>query len=114
MRVRAHVSFRCCCRLPHLLLLKPPLFRGIDRARAAFGICAPAIAALRFDPQRCRGAMGAELDATERANRLVADEGLSFREAYRRVAASLPVAVGHEERFDGWVTMLRSLLMKEI
>ena len=43
---------------------------------------------LKVDEERCRGAMSPELFATEEACRLVA-AGVPFREAYRRVAASL-------------------------
>jgi argininosuccinate lyase len=67
--------------------LKSPLFRGIDLASDCLAIMAHALPAVRFIPANIE--LGSELFAAERANALVIDEGLSFREAYRRVAAEL-------------------------
>lgn len=64
-----------------LQLLKAPLFRGIDLARETLAILAPAIAGVRFHPPE----LTPELRAAEEAYKLVLEEGLSFREAYRRV-----------------------------
>ena len=59
-------------------------------ARAGFlrlDILPPAIDAMKFRPE------GIQLDpaihAAEEANRLVVEEGIPFREAYRRVGAKL-------------------------
>jgi argininosuccinate lyase len=68
-----------------LQLLKPPLFRGLDLAHATLDIMTAALAGLRFRPERIR--LPPEIHATEEAYRLVLDEGLPFREAYRRVGA---------------------------
>nr|MBC8329747.1 argininosuccinate lyase [Planctomycetota bacterium] len=64
-------------------LIKPPLFRGHDRAVAAFRIAARLVSRLRFDEARLTAA-GADpaLRATERALRKVA-AGAAFRDAYR-------------------------------
>ena len=70
-----------------LQLLKAPLFRGIDRALASCAILAQTLPDIRFDPTRI--ALDDGLYAAERAYRLVLEEGIPFREAYRRVAAKL-------------------------
>jgi argininosuccinate lyase len=70
-----------------LQLLKAPLFRGIDLARATLDIMAAAVAGVRFHPERIH--LPAEIHAAEDAYRLVLAEGLPFREAYARVAARL-------------------------
>ncbi len=67
--------------------IKAPLFRSIDLAEDCLVILAAMLDGLQFQPDRIQ--MDAGLYAAERANRLVADEGLPFREAYRRVAAEL-------------------------
>jgi argininosuccinate lyase len=66
-----------------LQLLKAPLFRGIDLARDTLAVMAEALAGVRFRPERIRLAPG--LYAAEEAYRLVLEEGIPFREAYRRV-----------------------------
>ncbi len=68
-----------------LQLLKAPLFRGIDLALSTLDVLAAALPQLSFRPDRI--ALSADLFAAERAYRLVLDEGIPFREAYRRVAA---------------------------
>jgi argininosuccinate lyase len=66
-----------------LQLLKAPLFRGIDLAGETLTIMAAALPEVRFHPERIRLAPG--LSAAEEAVRLVLEEGIPFREAYRRV-----------------------------
>jgi argininosuccinate lyase len=68
-----------------LQLLKAPLFRGLDLARDTLALLAATLPEVRFHPERIR--LAPELFATEEAYRLVLDEGVPFREAYRRVAA---------------------------
>ncbi len=70
-----------------LQLLKAPLFRGIDRALASCAIFARALPEIRFDASRIT--LGDGVYAAERAYRMVLEEGIPFREAYRRVAAEL-------------------------
>lgn len=70
-----------------LQLIKAPLFRAIDRALACLEIMARACTAIEFRPENCAAAMTPELYAAERAFELVKTEGLTFREAYRRVGA---------------------------
>jgi argininosuccinate lyase len=67
--------------------LKAPLFRCIDLAEDALAIMAHALSGVSFREDKIH--LGEELYAAENANRLVVDEGLPFREAYRRVAESL-------------------------
>lgn len=70
-----------------LQLLKAPLFAGIDDAAATLALVAAVLPRIAFRPDRIR--MAPELWAAARAYRLVLDEGIPFREAYRRVAAEL-------------------------
>jgi argininosuccinate lyase len=67
-----------------LQLLKAPLFRGIDLARETLAVMAPALAGVRFHAETIR--LKPELYAAEAAYRMVMEEGIPFREAYRRVA----------------------------
>ena len=64
--------------------LKPPVFRAIDLAIDSVDIMAYLLDGLKFRPENI------ELDegifATAEAYRLVTEEGLPFREAYRKVA----------------------------
>jgi argininosuccinate lyase len=70
-----------------LQLLKLPLFRGIDLALASTAILPPAIDAMRFKLDNID--LDPSIHAAERANQLVVNEGIPFREAYRRVGAEL-------------------------
>jgi len=70
-----------------LQLLKAPLFRAIDLAEATLGIMRHALPEVNFIAENIR--MEQQLYATQDAYRLVTEEGLSFRDAYRRVGASL-------------------------
>ena len=67
--------------------LKAPLFRGIDLATDCLAIMAHALEGIEFRPENIR--LGHELFAAERANALVIERGIPFREAYRQVAAEL-------------------------
>ena len=67
-----------------LQLIKAPLFRGIDCCAAALAVLPAALDGLRFVPSNVR--LDPAIHAAERANELVAKEGLPFREAYRKVA----------------------------
>lgn len=68
-----------------LQLLKAPLFRSIDLAKATCELFAATLPRVRFRPERT--VLPPELHAAEEAYRLVLNEGIPFREAYRRVAA---------------------------
>lgn len=70
-----------------LQLIKVPLFRGIDLAGQILAILPPALAGVRFRPERIR--LDPAIHAAEEANRLSVTEGIPFREAYRRVGARL-------------------------
>jgi argininosuccinate lyase len=70
-----------------LQLLKVPLFRSIDLALQTLDILPPAVDAMRFRVERIE--MDPAIHAAEEANRLVVEEGIPFREAYRRVGAKL-------------------------
>jgi len=67
--------------------LKAPLFRAIDLAEDTLAIMAHALAGVSFREENIH--LGEELHAAERANELVKEEGIPFREAYRRIADSL-------------------------
>jgi argininosuccinate lyase len=82
-----------CAKLPggyqrDLQLLKPPLFRGIDTALQTLDIVAAALDALKFRPERIR--LDPAVHAAEEAYGLVVEQGIPFREAYRRIAARYP------------------------
>ena len=68
-----------------LQLLKVPLFRGIDLALQTLDIVATGVGALRFNSDRIR--LDPALYAAGEAYALVLNEGIPFREAYRRVGA---------------------------
>ena len=70
-----------------LQLLKAPLFRSLDLAGATCDLLASTLPRVRFRVNRIE--LGHELFAAERAHRLVIEEGIPFREAYRRVAREL-------------------------
>ncbi len=64
--------------------LKPPLFRAIDLAVDSVDIMAYLLDGLRFLPENI--SLDDGIFATAEAYRLVTEEGLPFRTAYRRVA----------------------------
>jgi argininosuccinate lyase len=68
-----------------LQLLKAPLFRGIDLTEETCAVMEHALGGVRFRRERIR--LDPSLFATEEAYRLVLEEGIPFREAYRRVGA---------------------------
>jgi argininosuccinate lyase len=70
-----------------LQLIKPPLFRGIDSCLQTLQILPSALDGVSFRPENIRLDPG--IHAAAAANALVAQEGIPFREAYRRVAAKL-------------------------
>jgi len=70
-----------------LQLLKAPLFRVVDLAHVTCELMTSTLPRVRFVPERIE--LGPELGAAEAAHRLVIEEGIPFREAYRRVAARL-------------------------
>ena len=70
-----------------LQLIKAPLFRAIDSTAATLALLPPALAGVRFRPERIR--LDPAIHAAAEANRLVSEQGIPFREAYRRVAAGL-------------------------
>lgn len=67
--------------------LKSPLFRGIDLTADCLAIMAHALRSVVFDAKMIR--LGPALFAAEKANALVLEEGIPFREAYRRVAREI-------------------------
>ena len=70
-----------------LQLIKAPLFRSIDVCLDTLAILAIALPGVRFRPERIT--LDPAIHAAEAANELVVKEGLSFREAYRRIAEKL-------------------------
>ncbi|MEM1174817.1 MAG: argininosuccinate lyase [Pseudomonadota bacterium] len=65
--------------------LKPPLFRGIDLGIDSVDILAHLLKGLTFKADAIR--LDESIFATEEAYRLVTEEGMSFRDAYRKVGA---------------------------
>ena len=70
-----------------LQLIKPPLFRAIDSCLQTLEILPSALDGVSFRPDSIRLDPG--IHAASAANTLVAQEGIPFREAYRRVADTL-------------------------
>jgi len=67
--------------------IKPPLFRAIDLAGASAEIMVQLINGIKFVPENIQ--LDSSIYAAEKANKLVTDEGISFRDAYQRIAAEL-------------------------
>ncbi len=70
-----------------LQLIKAPLFRGIDAAHDTVLLMTHALGDVAFRPENIE--LDPSLFAAEQAYRLVIDEGIPFREAYRRIADEL-------------------------
>jgi argininosuccinate lyase len=70
-----------------LQLIKPPLFRAIDSCLQTLAILPSALDGVRFREENIHLDPG--IHAAAEANALVTQEGIPFREAYRRVAARL-------------------------
>ncbi len=70
-----------------LQLIKAPLFRSIDACATTLEVLPMALDGLEFDSAKIR--LNPAIHAAERANALVTEQGIAFREAYRRVAAEL-------------------------
>ena len=64
------------------------MFRGIDIAAQVLGLVPVVLEGLAFRPERIR--LDDDIHATARAHALAVDEGLPFREAYRRTAKGTP------------------------
>jgi argininosuccinate lyase len=73
-----------------LQLIKAPLFRGIDLCLDTLAILAAALPGVSFRPDNIR--LDPSIHAASDANELVVKEGISFRDAYRRIAAKLKKA----------------------
>jgi argininosuccinate lyase len=67
--------------------LKPPLFRAIDLAGASAEIMAHLINGVEFIEENIK--LDDATFAAEKANKLVVEQGMSFRDAYRQVAEDL-------------------------
>lgn len=70
-----------------LQLIKMPLFRSIDSCLDTLAILPLALAGVTFRKERIR--LDPSIHAAAQANELVVKEGISFREAYRRIGAKL-------------------------
>jgi argininosuccinate lyase len=70
-----------------LQLIKAPLFRGIDLCLDTLGILPAALGGVKFRREKIR--LDPSIHAAAQANELVVKEGLSFREAYRRIGEQL-------------------------
>ncbi len=67
--------------------IKPPLFRAIDLTGASTEIMVQLITGIEFVPENIE--LDPSIYAAEKANKLVTEKGISFRDAYRRVAEEL-------------------------
>jgi argininosuccinate lyase len=72
-----------------LQLLKFPLFRGIDICGQTVDIMAAALAEVVFDEAAIKARVNPAIHAADQAYELALKEGIPFREAYRRIAASI-------------------------
>jgi argininosuccinate lyase len=70
-----------------LQLIKKPLFRGFDSVSATARVMSHALPQVTWNEERLAAAIDPSLFDAERACRLVLEEGIPFREAYRRVKA---------------------------
>ncbi|MBM0103935.1 argininosuccinate lyase [Steroidobacter sp. S1-65] len=70
-----------------LQLIKVPLFRGIDVCLDTLDILPAALAGVTFRKDRIR--LDPSIHAAAEANELVVKQGISFREAYRRIGDKL-------------------------
>jgi argininosuccinate lyase len=70
-----------------LQLIKAPLFRALDVCLDTLAILAAALPGVKFRPEHI--ALDPAIHAAEAANELVVKEGISFRDAYRRIAEKL-------------------------
>jgi argininosuccinate lyase len=70
-----------------LQLIKAPLFRAIDACLDTLAILAAALPGVTFRPEHI--ALDPAIHAAEAANELVVKEGISFRDAYRKIAEKL-------------------------
>jgi len=78
--------------------IKPPLFRAIDLAADSCEIMRQLIGEIEFVPENIH--LDPSIYAAGRANRIVLEEGLSFRDAYRRVAEELRLEAGNDSNGD--------------
>ncbi len=72
-----------------LQLIKKPLFRGLQSVRDTAVVLAHALPDVTFDASRTAAAIDPSMRATERAYRMVIEEQIPFRDAYRRVKDEL-------------------------
>ena len=70
-----------------LQLIKAPLFRAIDVCLDTLAIVAAALPGVKFRPEHI--VLDPAIHAAEAANELVVKEGISFRDAYRKIAEKL-------------------------
>ena len=75
--------------------IKSPLFRAIDLAGDSCDIMAHLVGGIEFIPENIE--LDPSIFAAGRANRIVLEEGVSFRDAYRRVAAELAAEEDDDE-----------------
>jgi argininosuccinate lyase len=70
-----------------LQLIKQPLFRSVDACNETLEILPVALDGVRFRPENIK--LDPSIHAASQANALVVQEGIPFRDAYRRVGAAL-------------------------
>lgn len=72
-----------------LQLIKPPLFRLLDVTGDCLGVMAHALPHVEFLSDRCEAALDPSLFAAEQAFRLAKEQGIPFREAYKKIGETL-------------------------
>ncbi len=75
--------------------MKSPLFRAIDLAADSTRVITHLVRGLSFIPENIR--LDPSVYAAGRANRIVLEEGVSFRDAYQRVARELQAAAADKD-----------------
>ncbi len=72
-----------------LQLLKKPFLETLGKGKELLEVCAHLLPGLQIREQPCRDACTDDLYAAQEAYRLVAEQGIPFRDAYKTVAAQI-------------------------
>jgi argininosuccinate lyase len=84
-----------------LQLTKEPIIKAFQKTEQLLDAACLLIENVKPNEEKCRNACTAEIFAADRANRMVMDEGISFREAYQRVGNNPDE--GTETDLDGFL-----------
>lgn len=78
--------------------LKQPFLESLAKGKELLEVCAHLLPGLRIREQACRAACSDDLYAAQEAYRLVADQGIPFRDAYKAVAAQIQAGTFKPDR----------------